>query len=164
MQIEENNMDAERRQTAAITATQLAARKAKEAEDIKELQAKFDNFVAAADNYVKENKFDKALEGYTNALKIAPDAIYPKQQAEKIRLYFAQQDALQESFKAAVAAGDESFKSRNYEKAKSNYEKAAEINSEDTYVLKKLGELNKLLSYKKPSGIGKINEKDFNDE
>ncbi|MEI6423925.1 MAG: hypothetical protein WCP55_17045 [Lentisphaerota bacterium] len=68
------------------------------------------------------------------------------------------------AFKAAVAAGDECLKSKKYEQAKANYEKAAEIKANDAYVMKKMEEVNKLLSYKKPSGIGKINEKDFNDE
>lgn len=164
MQLEEQNMAAERQKTAKITAEREAERKAKEAAEIRELQAKFDNFIAAADNYVKENKLDKALEGYVSALKIAPNAVYPKEQSERIRAFFAQQNAIQESFKATVAAGDESFKSKKYDMAKASYEKAAEIKPDDTYVMKKLEELNKLLSYKKPSGIGKINEKDFNDE
>lgn len=163
-QLEEKNSAAERQKMARLTADQEAARKAKEAEEIRELQAKFDTFITAADNYVKENKYDKALEGYTNALKIAPNAIYPKEQAERIQAYFAQQNARQEAFKTALAAGDEAFKSKKYDKAKANYEKAAEIKPDDTYVTKKLEEVNKLLSYKKPSGIGKINEKDFNDE
>ena len=163
-QIEEQNMVVERQKAAKIVAEQEAAKKAKEAGEIRELQGKFDNFITAADNYVKENKFDKALEGYTNALKIAPNAVYPKEQSEKIRAFFAQQGAMQESFKAEVAAGDEFFKLKKYDKAKANYEKAAEINPNDTYIVKKLEEVNKLLSYKKPSGIGKINEKDFNDE
>jgi len=71
---------------------------------------------------------------------------------------------MQESCKNYVAAGDESFKVKKYDKAKISYEKAAEIKPDDAYVIKKLEEVNKLLSYKKPSGIGKINEKDFNDE
>ena len=135
-----------------------------EAEEMRELQGKFDRFINLADNYVKENKFDKALEEYTNALKIAPNAVYPKEQSEKIRAYFAKQNAIQEAFKDAVAAGDEFLKAKKYDKAKANYEKAAEIKPDDAYVMKKLEEVNKLLSYKKPSGIGKINEKDFNDE
>ncbi|MFA6569162.1 MAG: hypothetical protein WCS96_13200, partial [Victivallales bacterium] len=161
---EEQNMAAERQKTAKITAELEAERKTKEAAEIRELQARFDNFIATADNYVKENKLDKALEGYVSALKIAPNAVYPKEQSERIRAFFAQQNAIQESFKATVAAGDESFKSRKYDMAKASYEKAAEIKPDDTYVMKKLEELNRLLSYKKPSGIGKINEKDFNDE
>ncbi|MFA6293859.1 MAG: hypothetical protein WC637_18870 [Victivallales bacterium] len=164
MQIEEQNMAAERQKMAKMTAEQEAARKAKEAGEIRELQAKFDRFIITADNYVKENKFDKALEEYTNALGIAPNAVYPREQSEKIRAFFAQQKALHESFKNSLAAGDESFKAKNYDKAKTSYEKAAEIKPDDTYVVKKLEEVNRFLSYKKPSGIGKINEKDFNDE
>ncbi len=164
MQIEEQNMAAERKKAAKIIAEQEMAKKAKEAEEMRELQDKFDNLIALADNYVKENKFDKALAGYTNALKIAPNAVYPKEQSEKLQAYFAKQNAIQESFKGAVAAADDFFKSKKYDKAKANYEKAAEIKPDDAYVMKKLEEVNKLLSYKKPSGIGKINEKDFNDE
>lgn len=163
-QIEEQNMAAERQKMAKLNAEQDAARKAKEADEIRALQAKFDNFITAADNYVKDNKYDRALEGYTNALNIAPNAVYPKEQSERIRAFFAQQSALQESFKSIVATGDEYLKSKKYDKAKASYEKAAEIKPDDTYVMKKLDEVNKLLSYKKPSGIGKINEKDFNDE
>jgi hypothetical protein len=163
-QIEEQNMAAERQKTAKITAEQEATRRAKEAEEIRALQGKFDDFISTADKYVKENKLDKALEGYSNALQIAPDAIYPKEQSERIRAFFAQQAAMQESFKTIVAEGDEFLKAKKYDKAKANYEKAAEIKPDDTYIAKKLEEVNKLLSYKKPSGIGKINEKDFNDE
>jgi tetratricopeptide (TPR) repeat protein len=157
-------MAAERQKTAKITAEQEATRRAKEAEEIRALQGKFDDFISTADKYVKENKLDKALEGYSNALQIAPDAIYPKEQSERIRAFFAQQAAMQESFKTIVAEGDEFLKAKKYDKAKANYEKAAEIKPDDTYIAKKLEEVNKLLSYKKPSGIGKINEKDFNDE
>ncbi|MEI6422068.1 MAG: hypothetical protein WCP55_07605, partial [Lentisphaerota bacterium] len=67
MQIEEQRMAVERQKAAKIIAEQEAVRKAKEAEEIKELQGKFDNFISTADNYVKEDKFDKALEEYTNA-------------------------------------------------------------------------------------------------
>ncbi len=50
-QIEEQNTAAERQRMAKITAEQEATRKAKEAEEIRGLQAKFDNFIIAADNY-----------------------------------------------------------------------------------------------------------------
>ena len=163
-QIEEQNTAAERQKMAKINAEQEVAQKAKEAEEIKAQQAKYDSFISAADNYVKGNRYDKALAGYTNALNIAPGAVYPKEQADRIRAYFARQSAMQESFKAIVAEGDEFLKAKKYDKAKASYEKAAEIKPDDPYIMKKLEEVNKLLSYKKPSGIGKINEKDFNDE
>ncbi|OGV55379.1 MAG: hypothetical protein A2X45_23790 [Lentisphaerae bacterium GWF2_50_93] len=155
---------AEQQKLAQAAAQQDAERKAREAEELKELQAKYDNFIAAGDNYVKEGKYEKALEGYSNALKIGPNMKYPSEQAAKIRAFLEKQKVSEETFKASVAAGNEFFNSRSYEKARLEFDKAAALKPDDEYVAKKLEELNRLLATRKPSGIGKINEKDFNDE
>ena len=154
----------EQEKEAQLAARQEEERKAGEAAELKELQAKYDNFIAAGDNYVNENKYEKALEGYNNALKIAPNMKYPNEQAAKIRAFLEKQKAAEETYRASVAAGNEFFNSKSYEKARIEFDRAATVKPDDDYVVKKLEELNKLLAGKKPSGVGKINEKDFNDE
>jgi tetratricopeptide (TPR) repeat protein len=113
---------------------------------------------------VKENNYEKALEGYDNALKIGPDMKYPNEQAAKLRAFLEKRKAAEETYKAAVTAGDGFFKAKEYEKAKAEYNKAAVLKTDDESLTKKLGDLNRLLSHKQPAGVGKINEKDFNDE
>lgn len=155
---------AEQEKQAQLAAQQEAERKAREAAELNELQAKYDNFIAAGDNYMNEKKYDRALEGYNNALKIAPHMKYPNEQVAKIRGLLEKKKADEETYKTSVAAGNEFFNSKSYEKARLEFGKAAAVKPDDEYVAKKLGELNKLLAIKKPSGVGKINEKDFNDE
>ncbi len=163
-QQEAQNQAVERERQTKLEAEQEAARKAKEAEEFKAVQGKFEGFIAAGDNFVKEDKFEKALEAYDSALKLAPNAPYPASQASKIRAYLERQKAVDEACRTAITAGDALLKSKSYDKAKLEYEKALALKPNDTAAKAKLEEVDKLLSYKKPSGIGKINEKDFNDE
>ncbi|HBC89134.1 MAG TPA: hypothetical protein DCZ94_19520 [Lentisphaeria bacterium] len=161
---EEENLAVERQKQAKIDAAQEAVRSAREAEEIKVLQAKYDGIIAAADKYVQEDKYEKALEQYNSALQIAPNAQYPADQAAKIKAYFEQRKAAEEIYKNALAAGDALFKTKNYDKARAEYENALAARPNDSLAKGKLEEVNKLLSYKKATGVGKINEKDFNDE
>jgi tetratricopeptide (TPR) repeat protein len=162
--VEFQRASAEQEKQAQFAAQQEAERKVREAAELKELQAKYDSFIAAGDNYVKENNYEKALEGYDNALKIGPDMKYPNEQAAKLRAFLEKRKAAAETYTAAVAAGDGFFKAKEYEKAKAEYNKAAVLKTDDESLTKKLEDLNRLLSHKQPAGVGKINEKDFNDE
>ncbi len=162
--VESKRNAAEQQKQAQIAAQEAEEKKAKEAEELKVLQAKYDNFIAAGDNYAKEGKYSQALEGYGNALKIAPHMKYPNEQVTKIRALLEQQRNADDAYKAAISAGDGFFNAKEYEKAKAEFAKAAAAKPGDEYSAKKIEELDKLLSYKKPSGVGKLNEKDFNDE
>jgi len=158
------NAAAENKRMAKVAADEEAAKKVKDAEALKKLQASFDAAIAAGDKFVSENRLDKAAAEYEKASAIAPNAAYPKQQLQKIGNAVAAKRQAGDAYAAAISAGEHFMQTKEYEKAKAEYFRAAAAKPGDEIAANRLAELEKILSAKKPAGIGKINEDEFNND
>ncbi len=97
--------------------------------------------IEAADNAFKGKNFDQAKIEYNKALVIKPEEAYPKEQIGAIENQLAAAEKLEADYLAAIKNGDAAFAEKNYEKAKSDYQAALSIKSEESYPQEKITEI-----------------------
>ena len=76
-----------------------------------------------------QKKYDAAIAKYNEAIKIKPE-VYPKDEIGKIeraKAAEAKKAAVEESYKASMAAADKAFAAKNWPVAKANYLEAQKI-------------------------------------
>jgi hypothetical protein len=137
-----------------------AAKKAEEERLAKELLAKYQAAITAADAAFKGKKWDDATAKYNEALALKPEEKYPKDQLAAI---LVQKDEaakkaeeerlakeLQAKYQAAITEADAAFKSASYEVATTKYNEASTLKPAEQYpkdqlvaIRKKLDELAK---------------------
>lgn len=119
------------------------ASKAEEERKAKELQAKYDAAIAAADASFSSEQYEQAKVKYNEALSIKADEKYPKDQLAAIDIKLKEladkeeQDRLarelQAKYDAAIVAADASFKAEQYDQARVKYEEAIGLKEEERY-------------------------------
>lgn len=120
-----------------------AAKKAEEERLAKELQAKYDAAISAADAAFKAGKWDEATAKYTEASSLKPEEKYPKDQLAEVarRKEEAERKAEEErlakelkaQYDAAVAAADAAFKAERLDEAETKYTEAAGLKPDEKY-------------------------------
>jgi tetratricopeptide (TPR) repeat protein len=141
------------------TSEKYPQKKIKEIENILDAQQKelarkekeYQITVAQADKMLKNNDYSNSKNEYQKALEIKPDETYPKDQirkideaiAENIRLeqekLKQQQEKLDQAFNQAMADADRAFGANDFSTAKSGYENALTIKTNDATAKDKLG-------------------------
>ena len=112
-------------------------------------QAKDENyaaFIAKADQAFKSKDWENAKNNYREAKSVKPEESYPDEQIKSIdaailaAASLAEKEAAEaaakernEKYAAFLAAGDEAFKSEDWEPAKNNYRQAKGVKPEETY-------------------------------
>lgn len=110
----------------------------------KETQASFDKAVDLGDQFYLKKDFSNARIKYEDALKLKPDARYPKDMIEKSKLGEATTKSFQERYDAAIANADNYFKTGEMESALSGYESALSILPGSDYPQTKITEIHKI--------------------
>jgi hypothetical protein len=127
------------------------ARKAEEERLAKELQAKYDAAISAADKAFDGKRWDEATGYYNEALGLKAGEKYPKdqlaliekkkqeeaEQAEKER----QERELQAKYDAAIAAADRAFDAKRWDEATSHYNEALTLKAGEKYPKDRLAEI-----------------------
>ncbi len=136
-------------------------------EQLKEIKAQLDknaaadkaynDVIALADKAFKDEEWDKARTAYYNASSMKEKEQYPKDKIKEIDTLIANQQKRDEEYKDAIAAADQYFGDKFYEKAKENYVKAAGIKSKEQYPQDKIKEIDDILAEQIK------NEKGYND-
>lgn len=111
-------------------------------------QRKYDNTIALADRYFKEEQYEPAKKSYQEALKMRKDESYPKAQIKRIeRLLSDLQTAKekQDNYNKAIAQADNFFQNKNWFDAQDNYQKASDLLPEKRYPKDKIKEIDKIL-------------------
>jgi len=126
----------------------------------KQKNEKYQAFIDLADKGMENKNYDIAKTNYNQALTLKPNEAYPKSklvEIENILAELAKKKAAEESammaqkekdekYKSLIAAADKSFTSKNYDDAKSNYNQALGVKSEEKYPKDKILEIEKILA------------------
>ena len=126
----------------------LAAEKAAN----EKLEADYQAAISKADQQNAEGKFDEAITSYTQASELKPDEAYPKEQIEAAKMAKANAEKaaelaeIQKQYDEKIAVADKAFESGNLEDARSNYQAAASLKTEESYPKEKIASINATLS------------------
>ncbi len=115
-------------------------------------QRKYDENIAEADNFYRQDDYINAKKYYNRALKYIENK-YPKDQIVAIDDILNNQDALladqaakDKAYIEAVAAGDRLFVAKQYEGSLSKFNEATGIKPAEQYPKDKIAELNALIA------------------
>ena len=111
-----------------------------------EANKRYTNAIAKADAAFEKRDFDLALIEYQKASGYNPDEQYPKDKIKDIKYQQANEKKIGEEYAKAIVAADNAFSAKNYEDAKTNYQKAAELKSNEEHPKKRLVEIDTLLA------------------
>ncbi len=100
-----------------------------------ELEKRYKDAVAVADNLFTRQKLNDARSAYLVASQIKPNEMYPKYKIEDINTIEEQQRlrAMDNDYSGLIAKGDAEFNNKQYIAALSLYERAAEVKPKETY-------------------------------
>ena len=102
----------------------------------KEVNEKYNAFIADADKLFQARKYEDAKAKYKSASGVKPNEIYPKTKVEEINGILgnlAAQKELDDNYKAALAAGDVAFKKQDFKQSISEYQKALALKKDEKY-------------------------------
>jgi len=122
-----------------------------------EKQARYEAFIAKADEFFEAENYQEAKLNYESALGVKEDA-YPVEQIQKIEAIFedlaakkeaeakaAEQAKIDQQYQLAIAEADQALEEKAYDLAKEKYKQALSLKSEESYPAKKLEEIDALL-------------------
>ncbi len=101
-----------------------------------EMKAKEDAYkasLAAADQLFAQKKYEEARTEYQNALVIKPQATYPREKISEINKALEELLGKQKYYDNLVADADNSFKTKDYGKAKETYQQALGVFPAQSY-------------------------------
>ena len=99
----------------------IAEDKLKEQAAEAEKRKEYEELIAQADQQFTGNDYTSSKANYERALKLYPDETHPKDQISKIDQALADQEAKEEQFQAALQAGEDALKSKDYELAETKF-------------------------------------------
>ena len=119
---------------AILAAEALAAKQAKE-NAAKEKEEAYASIIMAADRYFNNKDWDQAKSNYQEALEIKSGESYPLDQIAKIEEAILASKALdlREQYDAFISTADRSFRSEDWESARSNYNSALSVFPKEQY-------------------------------
>ena len=130
-------------QKIAETGTLLAAQaQAKKEQEL--LDKNYINLVQQADRFFTSKSYDQSKSKYNEALVLKPEATYPKERIAEIEKIIAQQ-VIDEQYRVIIVAADGFFKTTNYLQAKTEYEKALAVKTEEPYPKNQISKINDIL-------------------
>ena len=115
-------------------------------------EGEYDRTIVSADHYFDTENYLSAKTNYEKASKLKPEEKYPKERLNEIDKILADQKAVTEKDKAyqdAIAKADGLFNGKKYTEAKSEYNKALGIKSDEQYPKDKISEINTILANQK---------------
>jgi Trp operon repressor len=126
----------------------------------KELEAKYLAAIKKGDDAFGAKTWAAAKTAYSEAAGLKPAEEYPKKKIAEIDDLLAK-DAkdkeLNAKYQAAIQKGDKAFTAKNYDEAKTSYNEALTLKSEEAYPKGKLKEIEDLLA--KDAKAKELNEK-----
>lgn len=114
--------------------------------DKKNIQDNYDKAIELADQFYINRDFANARIKYQEALKVKPDARYPKEMLDKTLTGETQLLSDQQRYEAALASAATQLKEGNYEGALSGYKSASALQPAETLPKTKIAEIEKLIS------------------
>jgi tetratricopeptide (TPR) repeat protein len=145
----------------------LVSQKAQQEAQQQEQARDYNSKVSQADRLLQEKNYEAAKAAYQNALVISPQALYPSQKIAEIDNLIkerqdaqiqAKRNALNKEYQAALAEGDNFYKLREYDAARTAYNRALNIKPEEVYPKLRIEKINSLIAAEQASKQQAINK------
>ncbi|MBL4670307.1 MAG: hypothetical protein JKY30_13740, partial [Flavobacteriales bacterium] len=115
----------------------------------------YDNFIVEADAAFSKKDYTVAKSNYEKAVNLFAEEQYPKDKLTEIKSLIEAAEKLDADYVNAIKIGDKALASKEYEGAKTAYEKALGFKSEEQYPRDKIIEIASLIA-----GLAKAKEKE----
>ena len=116
------------------------------------IEQQYATIIAEADAAEKSNQLSKALEAYTNALKLKPEETFPKEKVSLLTKQIADNEALAQKnaeYTRLIASADELFEAKSYTEAIQTYQQGLALNPEQDYPKTQISAIEKILGEQK---------------
>ncbi len=113
-------------------------------DSISSINEDYNLIINIANHAFETNDLEKAKEQYNLALKYKPEEQYPKQQIEKINSIIYENKLKTEEFNKIVNEADNAYNNNLYDKAKTIYKQALELNKYDNYLIKRISQIDSI--------------------
>ncbi|MFT4756265.1 MAG: hypothetical protein ACI91R_000910, partial [Vicingaceae bacterium] len=111
-----------------------------------EKEKSYTDALASADDAMNSNELEKAKGNYEVASGLKPEESYPKEQIAKIVTQILESQELNLNYTAAINEGDGALAAKDYEKAKTAFDKASILKENEEYPKTKISEINGILT------------------
>ena len=110
-------------------------------------QARYDQLIADADDFFRNEKWKEAKDKYTEAYNLINNK-YPEQQIKAcdLKMHDATDAELMVQYNKIIAKADEYFNNKVYDKARGLYQRALNLRPSDQYPKDRLAEIDKILN------------------
>lgn len=117
----------------------------------KSLDEKYKGFIAVADQSFNAQQYESAKTNYQQALSIKPGEAYPTNKIKEIDALLLQlaqnkQKEKEAAYQRAISQADAAFNQKTYDAAKTNYNLALSIKTNESYPKQKLAEIDQILA------------------
>ncbi len=113
----------------------------------------YDNIIENADGLFQLKEYYPAKAEYQKALQVSPNEQYPRQRIQEIekllaeqQKQLAEQQAFDNSYKLSISRADELFIKRQFELAKSEYNKALSIKPNEFHPKNRISQIDNILA------------------
>jgi len=111
-----------------------------------EANKRYNSAIARADAAFKARDWSKATLEYQTASDLKTTEQYPKDKLKEVKAIVDNEKKAEKEYADAIALADQSLLSKDYDKAKANYKKAAGLKSYEQYPKDKLTEIEGILA------------------
>jgi len=109
------------------------------------LMEQYTSLITEADEFYRNDEFDKAIAKYEEAGKLVPSEGYPAEKIAGIKEQKAEKRKLQVAYDDAIYRAEKYEKYRKFEEARTEYEKAHEVFPDETLPSEKIEELSVMI-------------------
>lgn len=109
------------------------AKEKAEQERLAALEEEYKAAIAQADQFFEADNLKEARSSYQEALALKNEAAYPQEQIAKINEQLADAQEQEQLYATNIEAADQLFEEKKFEEARSKYNEALSIKSEESY-------------------------------
>ncbi len=114
--------------------------------ELEKNEAAYKDAIEEADNLFSAKEYKNSIAAYTKASGLKSEESYPKEKIEEANTLIAEQQQVEEEYKAKIASADAAFIAKDYDVAKSDYEDALGLKTEEEYPKGRINEISELLA------------------
>ncbi len=135
-------IDSAEAEAARLEAEKLAAAETARLAALRDKEQQYGAYLSVADSLFNRKQYASALTGYRSALKVKPEETYPQQRIADCERITAELAAARKAYEAAVAEGDRTFRTRQYDAARAAFITAREALPDEPYPAEMLAKID----------------------
>lgn len=114
--------------------------------ELADKQRRYDRAIEAGDAAFNENNYNNALSSFRTASEIFPDEEYPREMQNKINNILMNRAELNARYNEFIQLADAAFEKDELNEARSNYQEALNLKSNERYPAQRINEINQILN------------------